>query len=42
MYQFKKIGVNDIRAGSIHTFASIKNAVLLVILIGYSNGRTIA
>lgn len=42
VYHPKNIGVNDIRAGSSHTFANIKNTVRCVMYNGYSNGRTIA
>lgn len=42
VYQPRKIGVNDIKAGNNHTFANIKNTVRFVIYKGYSNGLTIA
>lgn len=42
VYHPKNIGVNDISAGSSHTFANMKNTVRCVMYNGYSNGRTIA
>lgn len=42
VYHPRNIGVNDMSAGSSHTWANIKNTVRFVIYSGYSNGRTIA
>lgn len=42
VYQPKKIGVNDISAGSIQTLASMKPTVRWVMYSGYSRGRTMA
>lgn len=42
VYQPKNIGVNEIRAGSIQTFANIKKTVFLFNSNGYSNGLQIA
>lgn len=42
VYQPRKMGVKDMRAGRIHTLASMKQTVLCVIFNGYSSGRTMA
>uniref|UniRef100_A0A182Q4Q4 Uncharacterized protein n=1 Tax=Anopheles farauti TaxID=69004 RepID=A0A182Q4Q4_9DIPT len=42
VYQPRKMGVKEIRAGSTQTFASMKNTVRCVIYSGYSSGRTMA
>lgn len=42
VYHPRKMGVNEINAGSIHTLASMKPTVRCVMYSGYSRGRTMA
>lgn len=42
VYQPRKMGVKDIRAGSTHTLANMKPTVRCVMYSGYSRGRTMA
>lgn len=42
VYQPRKMGVNEMRAGRNQTFANIKKTVLLFNSNGYSNGLQIA
>lgn len=42
VYQPRKIGVNEMRAGSIQTLVNINTTVRSVIFRGYSRGRTMA